>query len=179
MVNHVGFIVNNVQESVARWKAAGVPVEPGNNNRLDQANVTTPDGLTIEILEDKNQTPPKRHEHVHLFVPEAALPQAQSWYAKFFGAKPGIRAKNPVADIPGVQMRFAKTDTPTVTTKGRVLDHVGFDVKDLDAFAKKFEAAGIKLDRPVTRNEKTGDALAFIYDPWGTYIELNERHNPL
>ena len=25
----------------------------------------------------------------------------------------------------------------------------------------------------------TGAALAFIYDPWGTYIELNERPNPL
>ena len=179
VVNHVGFIVNNVQESVARWKAAGVPVEPGNNNRLDQAYVTTPDGLRIEILEDKNQTVPIRHEHVHLYLPESVIPQAQAWYAKTFGAMPGIRAKNPVADVPGVQMRFAKTDTPTVTTKGRVLDHIGFDVKDLNAFAKKLEADGIKLDRPVTRNEETGDALAFIYDPWGTYIELNERRNPL
>src|SRR5690349_9542441 len=41
VVNHVGFIVSDVQGSVARWKAAGVPVEPGNNNRLDQAFVTT------------------------------------------------------------------------------------------------------------------------------------------
>src|SRR5215475_901409 len=29
VVNHVGFIVNNVQEQVAKWKAAGVPVLPG------------------------------------------------------------------------------------------------------------------------------------------------------
>src|SRR6266516_4449933 len=33
VVNHVGFVVQNVQESVAKWKAAGVPVLPGNNNR--------------------------------------------------------------------------------------------------------------------------------------------------
>jgi hypothetical protein len=37
VVNHVGFIVNNMQEQVAKWKAAGVPVEPGRNGRLDQA----------------------------------------------------------------------------------------------------------------------------------------------
>ena len=37
VVNHVGFIVNNVQEQVAKWKAAGVPVLPGTNNRPDQA----------------------------------------------------------------------------------------------------------------------------------------------
>jgi catechol 2,3-dioxygenase-like lactoylglutathione lyase family enzyme len=65
VVNHVGFIVQNVQESVAKWKAAGIPVQPGNNGRLDQAYVTTPDGLRIEILENKNQNVPIRHEHVH------------------------------------------------------------------------------------------------------------------
>ena len=179
VVNHVGFVVNNVQESVARWKANGVTVLPGNNNRLDQAYVETPDGLRMEILEDKTQTVPIRHEHVHLFLPEAAIPQAQAWYVQNFGAKPGVRADSPVADVPGVQMRFAKTDKPTVTTKGRVLDHIGFDVTDLNAFVKKLEAAGIKMDRAVERNEKSGDLLAFIYDPWGTYIELNERRKPL
>src|SRR5262249_53288570 len=39
----------------------------------------------------------------------------------------------------------------------------------------KYEAAGGKIDRPYTRNEQTNSALAFITDPWGTYIELNER----
>jgi len=102
--------------------------------------VTTPDGLRIEILEDKNQSVPIRHEHVHLFLPEAAIPEAQAWYVKTFGAKAGERANNPVADIPGVQMRFAKTETPAVTTKGRILDHIGFDVKDHPAFVKKIEA---------------------------------------
>ena len=179
VVNHVGFIVQNVQESVARWRVAGVPVLPGNNNRLDQAYVVTPDGLRIEILEDRTQSVPIRHEHVHLFLPEAALNEAQAWYAKMFGARPSERNKAPVADIPGVQMRFAKTDAPTVTTRGRVLDHFGFDVTDLRGFLKKLEAAGVKIDRGYTKNEKTGDALAFIYDPWGTYIELNERVNPL
>ena len=56
-----------------------------------------------------------------------------------------------------------------------MLDHIGFDVKDLQAFIKTLEAQGIKLDRPYTKNEKTGEALAFITDPWGVYIELNER----
>ena len=175
VVNHVGFIVQNVQDSVARWKAAGVPVQPGNNGRTDQAYVTTPDGLKIEILEDKQQNVPIRHEHVHFFLPEAAIAESQAWYAKTFGAKPGVRNNAAVADIPGVQLRFAKADKPMVTTKGRVLDHIGFDVKDLQAFIKKLQADGIKLDRPYTKNEQTGDALAFITDPWGTYIELNER----
>jgi extradiol dioxygenase family protein len=179
VVNHVGFIVKNVQESVAKWKAAGVLVLPGNNNRLDQAYVETPDGVRIEILENKNQSEPIRNEHVHFFVPEAAIPQIQAWYAKTFGAKPSSRTNAQFDDIPGVQLRFNKTDTAAVPTKGRVLDHIGFDVKDLRGFIKKLEAVGIKLDRPYTKNEQTGAALAFITDPWGTYIELNERPNPV
>src|SRR6266702_6682954 len=89
VVNHVGFIVNNVQEQVAKWKAAGIAVLPGNNNRLDQAYVETPDGLRMEILEDKTQSMPIRHEHVHLFLQEAEIPKAQAWYAKTFGGKAG------------------------------------------------------------------------------------------
>ena len=50
VVNHVGFIVNNVQERTAQWKLLGVPVLPGTNNRPDQAFVETPDGVRIEIL---------------------------------------------------------------------------------------------------------------------------------
>src|SRR5438477_286144 len=53
VVNHVGFIVNNVQDRVAQWKAAGVRVLPGGNNRLDQAFVETPDGVRIGIMEEK------------------------------------------------------------------------------------------------------------------------------
>src|SRR5262249_17454667 len=87
VVNHVGFIVNNVQEQVAKWKAAGIAVLPGGNNRLDQAFVETPDGVRIEILEDKTQSMPIKHEHVHFSVVEAEIPKMQAWYAKTFGGK--------------------------------------------------------------------------------------------
>ena len=101
VMNHVGFIVNNVQERVAQWKAAGVAVLPGNNNRLDQAFVVTPDGVRIEILEDKTQPVAIRNEHVHLSLPEAEIPKAQAWYAKTFGGKTGTRNGAPVVDLPG------------------------------------------------------------------------------
>src|SRR5260370_26416815 len=52
VVNHVGFIVNNVQEQVAKWKAAGVPVLPATNNRSDHAFVVTPDGVPIALRAD-------------------------------------------------------------------------------------------------------------------------------
>jgi catechol 2,3-dioxygenase-like lactoylglutathione lyase family enzyme len=178
VVNHVGFLVPNVQEAVARWKAAGVPVLPGNNGRTDQAYVMTADGLRVEILEDKNQKAPIVFQHIHFFVPQAAIPEIQAWYAKNFGAKPGMRGTNQAADVPGANLTFSKTDAPTVPTKGRVLDHIGFDVVDLDVAAKRFEANGIKLDRgPETL--PNGVKLLFIHDPWGTNIEVNQRPHPM
>src|SRR5438128_4856164 len=174
VVNHVGFIVNNVQLRVAQWKAAGVTVLPGNNNRLDQAFVVTPDGVRIEILEDKTQSMPVRNEHIHLSLTEAEIPKAQAWYAKTFGGKAGTRNDAPVVDLPGVQVRFAKADTKQLPTRGRVLDHIGFDVKDHAAFVKKIEAEGIKLDEPV-RKSPTGSTITYITDPWGTRIEIVQR----
>ena len=53
-------------------------------------------------------------------------------------------------------------------------DHIGFEIKNLDAFTKKLEAQGIKLDRPYTKVPQLGIAIAFIKDPWGTNIEMTE-----
>src|SRR5262249_10899821 len=160
VVNHVGFIVDNVQQRVAQWKAAGVAVLPGGNNRQDQAFVETPDGVRIEILEDKAQTIPIKHEHVHFFLPEAEIPKAQAWDAKTSGAKIGTRNNAPVADVPGAQLRFNKADAAQAPTRGRTLDHIGFDVKDHATFVKKIESEGIKLDEP-PRKGATGNTITY------------------
>jgi len=172
VVNHVGFLVPDVPEFMARMKAANLKAEAG--NRPEQGFLYTPDGLKIEILEDKGQTVAIRNQHVHFYVSEAAIPEIQAWYAKTFGAKPGMRGQNKAADIPGVNLSFSKSDAPMVPTKGRVLDHIGFEVKHLEAFCKKLEANGMKLDRAYGKTD-TGVGIAFITDPWGTQIELNEH----
>jgi len=59
-------------------------------------------------------------------------------------------------------------------SEGRAIDHIGFEIKNLEAFTKKLEADGIKLDRPYTKVAALGIAIAFIKDPWGTNIELTE-----
>jgi hypothetical protein len=73
-----------------------------------------------------------------------------------------------------VQLRFTKADTAQTPAKGRVLDHMSFDVKDLEAFIKTLEANNVKLDSSYTVNE-AGIGIAFVTDPWGTNIEINER----
>jgi len=117
---------------------------------------------------------PIRHEHVHLSLTEAEIPKAQAWYAKTFGGKATTRNNAPVVDVPGAQIRFAKADKAQAPTRNRVLDHIGFDVKDHAAFVKKLEADGIKLDEP-PRKGGSGNTVTYITDPWGTRIEIIER----
>jgi catechol 2,3-dioxygenase-like lactoylglutathione lyase family enzyme len=174
VVNHVGFIVDDVQKRTAEWKAKGVSVLPGGNGRLDQAFVVTPDGVRIEILEDKTQTVPVRNEHIHLSLTAAEVPKAQAWYAKTFGGKAGTRNNQPIVDLPGVQMRFATAESKQAVTRGRTLDHIGFDVRDHAAFVRKLEAEGVKLDEP-PRTGGGGNTITYITDPWGTRIEIIQR----
>jgi hypothetical protein len=47
-------------------------------------------------------------------------------------------------------------------------------VKGLEAFCRTLEALGIKLERPYTPVAALNIHIAFIRDPWGTYIELTE-----
>ena len=162
VVNHVGFIVNNVQERVAQWKAAGVPVLPGNNNRLDQAFVETPDGVRIEILEDKSQSMPIRHEHVHLFLPEAEISKAVAWYEKTFGGKAGTRNK--------WRFRAARcglrAPTRSRSPPRAVLDH-RLRRERSPGLHQKIEAEGIKFDGPI-RKAPSGSTITYITDSWGT-----------
>ena len=51
-------------------------------------------------------------------------------------------------------------------------------MKNLEAFCKKLEAGGVKLDRPFTRLPNSTTAIAFLTDPWGTYVELTENLAP-
>ena len=62
-------------------------------------------------------------------------------------------------------------------TKGRAIDYVGYEVKDLKAFCKKLQASGVKLDQPYSKSRHKSYASAMITDPWGISIELTEGLN--
>ena len=173
-VNHIGFLVKDIAPWIAKWQAAGLKMEP--QARPSQVYLIGPDEVGVEILEDKTIDVPLKMHHLHFYI--ASPLETQAWYAKTFGATPGKRGQFDAADLPGVNLTFAKTDTPTVGTKGRSLDHIGFEVKNLEAFCKKLEASGIKLDRPYTHLPNSSTAIAFLTDPWGTYVELTENLAP-
>jgi catechol 2,3-dioxygenase-like lactoylglutathione lyase family enzyme len=177
VVGHFGFNVPNLDQSLAQWTASGLKTEIGQNP--GQGFVYTPDSLIkIEILEVKTLDMPIKFHHVHFYVANPAadggdsVHEMQAWYAKVFGAKPGMRGKFDAADVPGVNLTFTKSDTPTVGTKGRVLDHIGFEIPDLQGFCERETKLGVKFDTPCTKDPSKPTFTIFMTDPWGTYIEL-------
>jgi catechol 2,3-dioxygenase-like lactoylglutathione lyase family enzyme len=186
-VNHIGFSVTNLRQTLDRVKAAGYPIITRSEVAATQQviddiapiNATTsiafvmgPDEVKVELLENRQQTAPIALHHVHFFGPQNK--EMRDWYVKVFGAKPRDAANFPAADLPGVALNFSPSPDPVIGTSGRSLEHIGFEVKDLEAFCKRLEAMGIKLAVTYRRAEALGLGVAFVTDPWGTSIELNE-----
>jgi len=139
------------------------------------AFVLGPEDIKVELVEVKAQAAPIQLHHVHFFGEHRE--EMQAWYAKVFGA--AAQPANPnqafvMATLPGVTLSFSPSPTATVATQGRALDHIGFEVKNLEAFAKKLEAEGIPLTVAYRRVDALNISIAFIKDPWGTNIELTE-----
>jgi catechol 2,3-dioxygenase-like lactoylglutathione lyase family enzyme len=126
--------------------------------------------------------------HFHLYVAKGQAKDAKAWYVKTFGAVPGTRRGTLptdgtpqtvylAADLPGMNINFFEAEEATAPTKGRKLDHIGFEVRNLEAFCRQLEAAGVKFDRPYRKAPGEPVATALITDPWGTSIELTEGLN--
>jgi len=172
-INHFGFFVRDFEASVAKWKAAGLTWEPVTNPQVGQGFLTGPDGVRIELYENKMISAPLQMHHIHLFVPDQLA--AQKWYVDHFGAIAGKRAAFETANVPGTELTMAKANAPQAPTKGRSVDHMGFEVKNIDAFVAKLQAAGIKTDAAIrSSTNAAGIRLAYVTDPWGTEIEITE-----
>lgn len=175
VIGHIGFKVKDLQGSLEKWKAAGLKTLPGASSH--QAFVIAPDDIKIEMTEDPSMAVPIANHHIHFYTP--SVDDTKAWYVKMFGAKPGKRGPFEAADLPGVNLTFSHAESALPGTKGRALDHIGFEVKDLEAFCAKLEAAGVKFDLPYKKIPAMRIAIAFLTDPWGTYIELTEGLNLL
>jgi catechol 2,3-dioxygenase-like lactoylglutathione lyase family enzyme len=171
IVDHFGFAVPKLQPTLDRLKAAGARFDPP---KADAKGVWVwgPDEVKVELTVVPGMKQPLAAHHVHFWNNDVA--GIQAWYVKTFGAKAGKRGNMEAADVPGMNLTFAVAKHPTVGTKGRVLDHIGFEVKDLEPFCRKLEASGVKFDVPYKKIPELGISLAFIADPWGTVIELTE-----
>jgi catechol-2,3-dioxygenase len=182
--DHFGFVYKDIDAMRARWKAAGVKYDVGEVNH-NQGYVFAPDsGIRVEVFGDPSLPGPVSMDHVHFNLPEADIPAMKAWYAKVFGGFPGSRQR---VARPGVietdyfhrfNLSFSPAQMKLAPTKGRAIDHLGFDVKNIDQFEKHLAAQGIKFEAPVRQVQNAQTRIAFLTDPWGTYIEVTEKLGP-
>jgi catechol 2,3-dioxygenase-like lactoylglutathione lyase family enzyme len=170
-VHHLGFAVKDLPAVKAKLDAAGISSAPVNGNPK-QIMAQFPEKIIVELSEETALATPVAMHHIHLSTPDPE--KLRAWYVQTFGARAGTRGNFLAAFVPGGEVDTRKATAPQAPTKGRSLDHIGFEVKDLESFCKKLEAAGVKFESPYRDVPAIGLKIAFLIDPEGTRIELTE-----
>ena len=107
--------------------------------------------LGMEVVENRQPTPPTEGEVVTLRSPDGSQLLELNWYAE------GSRFGPPYVN-------------------GEDLDHLGFEVDDLDAALAELSRSGVEvLIRPGEIGGEIGWREAFVKDPNGIWIELLQR----
>jgi len=178
VMDHFGFKVRDLAAALQVWRAAGYQVgrEFIGSEGFPNAYLFGPDDLKIELQEDKALPVKASAYHLHFLLADYA--QLRDWYVDTFGLTPRKRGTIvTTADAPGMNLSFATSAKPTVGTKGRTIDHIGFEIANLEAFCRKLESRGVKFDVPFRNVPAIGLNIAYITDPSGVYIELTEGYN--
>jgi catechol 2,3-dioxygenase-like lactoylglutathione lyase family enzyme len=183
IVDHFGFIVKDMPAALAKWQASGAQTTPTENP--NEVYVLAPDGIRVEVYGEPAVPTPISMNHIHFLAHD--IPGIKAWYVRAFGANPGRRpciacVSRPrmieAADMPGVNLSFSPSETQRLPTHGRAIDHIGFDVEQLDELVDTLKAKGITLEGPVRQLPGTTVKAAFLTDPEGTRIELTEGLDP-
>ena len=119
------------------------------------------------------------YHHVH--VTSSAPPESVRWYARHLDCE-AVADRDDTADCHGVEVTFVPQ--PTMGgTQGTGVNHIGFSYPDVTAKMAELEAigvrgSGVRLQRfpggATLREAPGGYRHGYIFDPWGTRIELLE-----
>lgn len=175
VMDHFGFKVRNIESFLQRWRAGGFEAGEPFTGAEGQTNayVTLPDGVYVELQEDQGLHEEITGYHVHFY--SGGHEELLAWYTDVFALE--TRSRGSIAtttNVPGMNMSFANARSPRLATRGAAIDHIGFEIDNLEAFCAALAARGIEFDEPYREMPALGLASAFITDPAGVRIELTE-----
>ena len=173
IVNHIAFVFKDLPAAIAKWQAAGYMLE---QDKPTHGFINGPDGIRVEFSGDSSLQVPVKIDHIHFYPQD--VPAMQAWYTKILGGVVG-KCETDCISVPGVNLAMSKSDTKLDPTAGRSLDHIGFDVNNLQDFLKRMEAEGVTITQGYTASNFVSTMhVAFIADPWGTKMEITEGIAP-
>ena len=124
------------------------------------------------------------YHHVHLTTSNAT--EAIGWYSRYLDCEP-LADRDDGVECGGAQVVF--DSRPTLGTSQRTgIDHISFSYPDLTAKMGELEAVGVRGSGVRLQRFPDGSTLrdvpglfkyGFIFDPWGTRIELVEDSDTL
>ena len=124
------------------------------------------------------------YHHVHITASSPS--EAVRWYEQHLDCEP-VADRPDAADCDGVELIFVVQPTMG-STQGTGVNHIGFSYPDLTAKMAELEAVGVRgsgvrlqrfPDGSTLRDVPGLFKLGFIFDPWGTRIEMVEDHETL
>jgi len=159
-VPYISFRVKSYADTKTKLQSANVKLLKDDAKRKTLLG-EFPEGVHFEFVQDAALATPLAFHHVQIASANPA--SLQAWYVKMFSGTKGKRGKVLTAIFPGAP------------TKGRALDHIGFEIVGLEAFCKKLEAAGTPFDLTYRALPQLGGLqISYLIDPEGTRIELTE-----
>jgi catechol 2,3-dioxygenase-like lactoylglutathione lyase family enzyme len=203
---HIGWgaedMQSTYQQQLARGTRFATPLTDisdmvGGNRPFFYAYVDGPDHALIEL----NTAPHHNFGHVHMF--SADPPAAGAWYAKELGVRSFPQTERRV--YKGVQIapaafvtvdhvsmiiypvEYLQTAAPDAwknrngafaATRGRVVDHLGFSVDDLDATLARLRNDGVTVTAEPRSIADGRIRFAFIEGPDRVAVELIEDATP-
>ena len=183
-MDHFGLKVRDMQAVLTKWRAAGLEVQSEFTGAEGGPNayLLAPDGVRIELQEDRALPVPFSAYHVHWFTDMNV--DVMNWYAKYFGAT--IRARGTLtttADVPGLNLTFAACPdnatppNPCEATRGHAIDHIGFEIDNLREFVARMQADGVQFEAEPRFIESIGLTICYFTDPSGVRVELTEGYD--
>ena len=178
VMDHFGFKVRNMAKFLAGWRAAGRTVDSEFTGAESQPNayVTMPDGVRVELQEDQALSVEVAGYHIYFLTSE--YEELLAWYLDVFGLERRPRGRiQSTTNVPGMNLSFGDATGDAVPTQGRSIDHIGFELDDLEAFCERLTAKDIEFDVEYREIGSMALKIAFITDPAGTFIELTEGYD--
>ncbi len=174
VLDHFGFKVRSREEMITNARASGYEVGRVfiGSEGFPNAYIVGPDGINVEVREDLTQKLRAEAHHLHYLLPD--FMDLRSWYLATFPMQASKRGPHPSADIPGMNLTFATGNARSSGSKDGLIDHIGFEVRDLRSFTKKLMDQGTKVDVGSRGSGDVGLPHAFVTDPKGILIELTE-----
>jgi catechol 2,3-dioxygenase-like lactoylglutathione lyase family enzyme len=192
---HIGWGAEDMQSTYRKQLAMGTrfatPLTDisdlvGGNRPFFYAYVEGPDHALIELNTARHHS----FGHVHMF--SADPPAAGAWYAQELGLRNVAQTQKRVyRNVQIAPAAFVTADHVSmiiypveyrggtiVSTRGRVIDHLGFSVEDLDATLERLRADGVRITTQPPGLWNGPIKSAYIEGPDHVAIELLQDSTP-